>query len=185
MSGSGERHSDATRLDGYTRLTARVVQQPRHADACGPSEQRVRMKNFEYRRPCRWYRSTSPMATGMGVLVHLASVGRRRPKEREHENCKYVFHCTLGGTIGRHMDVASLGRREEHGHEAVHRTGSKTVSASQPSRHGRQSSPVIQGVHGFCRLPSLRLRPRIIAPARALWGWWYSSTRLGSHGGRG
>ena len=33
-------------------------------------------------------------------------------KEREHENRKYAFDRSLGGALGRHLDIGILGRRE-------------------------------------------------------------------------
>jgi hypothetical protein len=58
---------------------------------------------------------------------------RNQAKERERENCNCALYRTLGRALGRHVDIASLGRGEEGGHFELHRTGSKTISASKPS----------------------------------------------------
>jgi hypothetical protein len=84
------------------------------------------------------------------------------PKERKHENRKYAFDRTLGGAFGRHMGIASLGRRPGRCHFKVHRSGSKAISTiRQQGDHG-ESHIFIQGLHAFRRLPSVaavRQRP--------------------------
>ena len=78
-----------------------------------------------------------------------------RPKRREHENCKCAFDRALGRSFGCHVDITSLCRREERSYFKVSRTGSTTVSATHPRRHGGESRQVIQSVYGCRRLPTV------------------------------
>jgi hypothetical protein len=51
---------------------------------------------------------------GLGSAVARPVVARaeRPSKGEEHENRKYAFDRSLGGALGRHLDIALLGRRE-------------------------------------------------------------------------
>ena len=59
-----------------------------------------------------WQGLWLPKGAAKNIIAKVNAAASGGAKEREHENRKYAFDRSLGGALGRHLDIAILGRRE-------------------------------------------------------------------------